>query len=143
MTGITPIDPISVERIAPVRALAASAAVRAQDGEPLKQADTQSSTRIENAGVLDYARANARITEILASIGASTSSASSLSNSQNALESLLRTPTVIIPMPPASVDMVQQAVYLAKRLAQQADLALRAQANVTPAMADQFVAGER
>jgi hypothetical protein len=143
MTGITPIDPISVERIAPVRALAASAPVRAQESEPLERADTQSSTRIENAGVLDYARANARITEILASIGASTSSTSSLSNSQNALESLLRTPTVIIPMPPASVDMVQQAVYLAKRLAQQADLALRAQANVTPAMADQFVAGER
>lgn len=83
------------------------------------------------ASAADYARANARIADIFADLDAG-GGADAISGAQAGVDALLPQPVVIIPLPPASADMVQRAIAVAQDMAAKAALTRSAQANVNP-----------
>jgi hypothetical protein len=84
---------------------------------------------------------HASIADILANMRATSSvSASDISEPQQDIQSLLPQPVIIIPLPPASRDMVERAEMLAKDIAGQAVLSRSAQAHVKPGMVEQILA---
>lgn len=91
------------------------------------------------ASAADYARANAQIASIYANFSAVKDMPASLETAYDQLVGLMPAPTVVIPMPPASVDMVEQAVALAKDMAERAALARAAHANVNLGTVDQIL----
>jgi hypothetical protein len=93
------------------------------------------------ASAAEYARVHASIADILANMRAtSTVSASDISEPQQDIQSLLPQPVIIIPLPPASRDMVERAEMLAKDIAGRAVLSRSAQAHVKPGMVEQILA---
>lgn len=104
-------------------------------------ADLASSSEEQLASAAEYARVHARIADIMANLrtsaGADTQSTSS---AEQALVSLLPAPIVIVPLPPASKDMVEHAAAVAKQVAEQAALSRSAQARVKPGTVDQILA---
>ncbi len=89
------------------------------------------------ASAAEYARVNAEVADILASIRSTGSSAQSIASAEAALTAL--TPIIIVPLPPASKDMVEQVARIAQRIVDQAVLAQSAQANVKPGTVDQIL----
>ena len=55
------------------------------------------------------------------------------------IEALKPTPTIIIPMLPASVEVVEHAIEVAKSMAQQAELTRAAQGKVNIGTVDQML----
>jgi len=54
---------------------------------------------------------------------------------------MMPSPMVFVPLPPASKEAVEQAVTLAKKIAQQASYAHAAQAHIKRPMVDQLLSG--
>lgn len=93
------------------------------------------------ASAADYARMQARIATILADMNASLSAPETAQqDAQSRIEALRGEPMVIIPMLPASIDSIEQAVQVAKAMAQEAALTRAAQANVQQGTVDQLMA---
>lgn len=92
------------------------------------------------ASAAEYARVHARVTDILAGLRDGGGPAAAAGASEDALVSLLPAPIVIVPLPPASRDMVEHAARVAKRMVEQATFTRLAQAHVKPGMVDQIMA---
>ena len=103
-------------------------------------ANFDSGSEEQLASAAEYARVHARINDILASLRDSGGPVRSASASEAAIVSLLPAPVVIVPLPPASRDMVEQAARVAKQVADQAAFARAAQAHVKPGTVDQVMA---
>jgi hypothetical protein len=104
-------------------------------------ADIASSSEEQLASAAEYARIHARIADILAGMRSDgTAPVSSASNTEADIVSLLPAPVIIIPLPPASKDMVERAEMLAKDIAVSASLTRAAQAHVKPGTVDQILA---
>lgn len=151
---IPPIDRTPVRPVASVPAVQPASqtgtdldATLRQTPEQIKDAagegaDLSSSSEEQLASAAEYARVHARIADIIADLrsdkGGQTESA--IQASESAITSMLPSPIVIIPLPPASKDMVEHAVRVAKDMADQAAYAYAAQAHLKMGTVDQIVA---
>jgi len=142
------IDSLSAERnTPPVRPAPAVAPVQpsaaSSQGANTSGAGTDAgehARREHMASASDYARVQARIADILADMHASTAEpAAALDEAQNRIGSLSLSSTVIIPLPPASVESIERAVQVAQAMAEQASLARSSQANVSTGTVDQIL----
>ena len=85
----------------------------------------------------DYAKIQADIADVLASIKPSTASSSNAaSDANNALVAMMPNPVVVLPLPPTDATMVAFVAQVAQSLALQAAQARAAQAVATPIMAE-------
>lgn len=129
----------AVGQVPPVKAVGEAAAQSASDGGASTNSGN-SDHHDQAASAADYARANAQIASIYANFSSVKGAPASLETAYDQLVGLMPAPTVVIPMPPASLDMIEQAIELAKDLAARAALARAAHANVNPGTVDQILA---
>jgi len=81
----------------------------------------------------EVAEAQAMIAALLSEIDAASIDSASL---EARIEALLPRPTIIVPMPPASRDVVERAIEIAESIRAAAALSLAAQANVETGIAE-------
>lgn len=89
------------------------------------------------AGAAEYARIHARIADILA--GMRMDADVTPENAASQIQSMMPTPIIIVPLPPASREAVESAVQLAQRIAEQAHYARAAQAHMQRGTVDQIL----
>jgi len=142
---IQPVD--RVTRTAPVIFGATVAAQTSSDtAEQVKVVEAKAesaavASEAQLASAAEYARIHAQIAETIAQIRSDgQSSSTSAAEAEAQLVSLLPAPVIIIPLPPASKDMVERAAMLAKEMAAQAAITRSAQAHVKPGTVDQILA---
>lgn len=148
MTGITPVSDVLNEPKIPVRVTEAVPPVQATVASGSQNftnsgegADAQAGAGHDHAAsAAEYARINARIADIFADLSAAAATPASHADAQHRVVALMPDPVVIIPLPPASADMVERAVKLAQEMAQRAAMARSAQSNVNPGMVDELLA---
>lgn len=145
---ISPVSRIAPRSIAPVRSIIENPEqTRVIPPAPTPQAtvdlgegaDIAAGSEAQLATAADYARTQAQVAEILASIRAAGSNGQAVSSADAALNALTPTPTVIVPLP-ASKDMLEQAARVAQQLLANAALARSAQAHVQPGTVDSILA---
>jgi hypothetical protein len=129
--------PVSV--VAPVQVANSSGLSANADPDPGAR---QEKARQDNmASASDYAKVQSRVSAILAGLS---SAADSTLQARGAAEAqivaLIPQPTVIVPMPPASRDVIERALEVARSMAQQATLTRAAQANVNSGTVQQLLA---
>lgn len=108
---------------------------------PAKGADLAAASEEQLASAAEYARVHARIADILAGLRAeSAPSAPNISATEADIVSLLPAPVIIVPLPPASKDMVERAAQLAKAMAENQVHSRAAQAHVKAGTVDQILA---
>lgn len=143
------IEPTAAERIAPARAAAPVATVPQVDGaaQAAGQTDVNADDRREQArqearaSVADYTKVRTQIADIMAELSAArTPAPQARAQAERALNGMMPPPVVLIPMPPASRDVLEHAVRVANEIAQQANLARAAQANATPSLVEHVLA---
>lgn len=138
-------DPVTAIRVAdavaPVQAIPPSgsqtSAENRRDTAPDPQPD--SDRHAQSAGAAEYARVNARIADIFAALNA-TAEPVSHKEAEHRILALMPDPVIIIPLPPASADMVERAAQLAQDMAQQAAQARSAQSNLLRGTVDAVLA---
>jgi hypothetical protein len=81
----------------------------------------------------EVAEAQAKIAALLSELDAAPIDSGTL---EARIEALLPRPTIIVPMPPASRDVVERAIEIAESIRAAAALSLAAQANVETGMAE-------
>lgn len=92
------------------------------------------------ASAAEYASVHERIASILAELRSSEQDAASAVDGANAaIQAMLPTPIIVVPLPPASKDQMEQAARLAKRMVEQAAFAHAAQNHVRPGTVDQIL----
>ena len=146
---VSPVDratPIpATPPVAPVAAARSGEGADAQldqRARPLPQdsgegAEIDSGSEDQLASAAEYARISAEVTDILASIRSAGGSAQSIASAEAAFATL--TPVIIVPLPPASKDMLAQVARIAQRMVDQAVLTQGAQAHVKPGTVDQIL----
>ncbi|RVT43325.1 hypothetical protein [Sphingobium algorifonticola] len=133
-----PVAPVAAARSGNSADAALDNRTRAVPIDSGEGADIDAGVEDQLASAAEYARVNAEVADILASIRATGSSAQSIASAEAALTAL--TPIIIVPLPPASKDMVEQVARIAQRIVDQAALAQGAQANLKPGTVDQILA---
>lgn len=89
----------------------------------------------------EVAQAQAKIAALLSELDSLTDAAAIDTDALEAqIAALLPRPTIIVPLPPASRDVVERAVEMAESIRASAVLALAAQANVENGMAEGILA---
>lgn len=101
-------------------------------------ADIAAGSEEQLASAAEYARTQAQLADIIASIRAAGTSLQALEGANDALNSLTPTPIVIVPFP-ASRDMLEQAARVARQLLANAAMARSAQSNVQPGTVDSIL----
>lgn len=147
------IAPIDRTPVRPVAAVQPTARAGGDLGPALRRAPAQiegaagaggglsSGSEEQLASAAEYARVHARIADIIADLrsGKAGQSENAVQASEAAITAMLPSPIVIIPLPPASRDMVEHAVRVAKDVADQAAYAHAAQAHLKTGAVDQIV----
>jgi hypothetical protein len=140
---ITPVDR-SVTRavaIAPVQPVATQRAPT--DDSPRRisappPADLTDDGQLASAA--EYASVHERIAGIMAELRASElQAANAIDGADAAIQAMLPMPIIVVPMPPASKEQMEQAARLARRIVEQASFAHGAQAHVRPGTVDQVL----
>lgn len=142
------VDAVTPERViatrpAPVALLVQppAAAANMNNGSGVNADSGEQARREQMASAFDYARVQARVADILSDLaGTSQPPPEARANAETQIEALKPTPTVIIPMLPASVEVVERAIQVAQAMAQQAELSRAAQAHVNIGTVDQILA---
>lgn len=101
--------------------------------QPLAKASPAFEAQPEDqmASAAEYVNVHARIASILAGLRAGSSSASlSIDGAASAIQALIPTPIIIVPLPPASKEQVEHAALLARRMVDQAAQAQAAQSHL-------------
>lgn len=145
---VSRVDAVAPERVlatrpAPAAPLVqpASAAANTNNGSGVNADSGEQARREQMASAFDYARVQARVADILSDLsGSSQPPPQAEADAEAKIEALKPTPTVIIPMLPASVEVVERAIQVARAMAQQAELTRAAQANVNLGTVDQILA---
>lgn len=134
---------VTATRLAPVAPLVqpTSATANANNGSGVNADSGEQARREQMASAFDYARVQARVADILSDLaGSSQPPPEAQANAEAKIEALKPTPTIIIPMLPASVEVVERAIEVARAMAQQAELTRAAQAHVNVGTVDQVLA---
>lgn len=145
---ISPVDRGAVRASSPVAAVqpvAASGAATGQSNMSATDAPKQQLPAIDlvaldddAAGAAEYARIHARIADILADMRSGHGSLS-VDGADAAMQSMMPSPYIYVPLPPATREAVELAANLAKRIAAQASYAYSAQAHVARGTVDQML----
>ncbi|BDD67292.1 hypothetical protein Sj15T_23130 [Sphingobium sp. TA15] len=138
---------LSVERSA-TRAPSAVSAIQpvsssgtAQQGDQSPRhsmAQDQAGAEESIATSAEYAKVQARIADILGELR-SLGGAATVDGAADEIQSMLPTPQVLVPLPPASKEAVESTIRIAKRIAEQAAYAHAAQANIRRGAVDQIL----
>lgn len=81
-----------------------------------------------------------RIANILAELRSSEQdSARAIDGAEAAIQAMLPTPIILVPLPPASKEQMEQAARLAKRMVEQAAFTHAVQSHVRPGTVDQIL----
>lgn len=146
---ITPIDRVSRSVSAVSGVLAGTGVGSGQAGQENQSRSTTSSAGADIAAgseehlasAAEYARVHARIADILADLrSGQDSSTAAQDTSLGEITGLMPQPVIVVPLPPATRDMVERAVLLAREIASQAAASRAAQAHVKPGTVDQILA---
>lgn len=142
---ISPVDRIAPRPIAPVTpvrsVIETAPQVKVPSPAPIdlrEGADIAAGSEEQLATAAEYARTQAQVADIIASIRAAGSSPQAVDIANDALTALTPTPIVIVPLP-ASRDMLEQAARVARQLLANAALARSAQSNVQPGTVDSIL----
>jgi hypothetical protein len=93
------------------------------------------------ASAAEYARVHASISDILAGLRSSRADGiSSAGDAEQAMLALMPAPVIIVPLPPASREMVEHAAAIAREVADQAAFAQAVQARLKQGTVDQILA---
>lgn len=141
------IEMMTADRIAPTRAVTAVTAVQPSSspagsagGADVDSDGGEQARRDHMASASDYARVQARIADILADVDAAKPNpAEAISTAADRLDAL-RQPMVVIPMPPASVEVIERAVEIARRMVEDASLTRAAHGAVQAGTVDSLLA---
>lgn len=143
---ISPVDRVVLRPILPVTPVRSVSVFEQDDrsapvlAETLKEgADIATGAEEQLAGAAETARTQAKVADILATIRAAGSDAQAVDSANAALQALVPTPIVIVPLP-ASKEMLEQAARVARSIVANASLARSAQATVQPVTVDQILA---
>lgn len=142
---ISPVDrtaPRPVVPVTPARSIV-EAAPQATTALPApfdlrEGADIAAGSEEQLATAAEYARTQAQVADIIASIRAAGSSLQAVDSATITLNALTPTPIVIVPLP-ASRDMLEQTARVARQLLANAALARAAQSNVQPGTVDNIL----
>ncbi len=141
------IEMMTTDRITPARAATAVAAVQppsspagSAGGADIDSDGGEQARREHMASASDYARVQARIADILADVDAAKPDPmQARSTAADRLEAL-RQPMIVIPMPPASVEVIERAVEIARSMVEKAALTRAAHGNVHAGTVDSLLA---
>lgn len=115
----------AVQAIPPVQAM--GGAETGSTGDEGLGAETGTEARRQfMASMADYARVQARISQILDDMNGEVQQAVTDMNAMAAV------PKVVVPLPPARMDMLELAEHLARSMARHAQMTRAAQANLDP-----------
>jgi hypothetical protein len=145
-SGLTQVDrttsraPSAVPAVQPITAQqgADPQAGKSRPGKPYDGEAGAALSEDDLASAAEYARVQARVADILAELR-STTGASTVQGAEANIQSLLPAPIILVPLPPASREVVESAVMLGKRIAQQSSYAHAAQANLRRGTVDQVL----
>ncbi|WP_184079193.1 hypothetical protein [Sphingobium subterraneum] len=131
----------AVRTVAPVVSVQAGGA-SAQSGQDLDTEARNEQARQEHmASASDYAKVQARVADILSRLNADkVPSAESVERADAQIGSMIPPPVVVVPLFPASREMIEHALAVAHDIAEQAMLAQAAQANVNVGTVEQVLA---
>ncbi|BAV64646.1 hypothetical protein [Sphingobium cloacae] len=141
----TEISPVDRPKGVPAVSAAPSVAVRPDDGNAaasrgrapvLPPADGMAVDE-EVASAAEYARIHAEIADIMAHVRGNAQV--TVDEAASEIQSMLPTPIVIVPLPPASKEAVESTVSLARRMAEQSLYAHAAQAHMKRGTVDQIL----
>ncbi len=122
----------TVPRTGPVQSVQPVIAVASAGGQQRDAVQDQAGQAVQSdkdvATAVEYAEVHARISGILADLRASSNT--DLSQAQAAIDATMPRPIVLVPLPPASREAVEQAANLAKRMVQMASYTYAAHAGV-------------
>lgn len=144
---ISPVDRVAPRPVAPVVAVrpgdnsgpdvdARAPALLVSSVDSGEGADIDAGSEAQLASAAEYARVHAEVVDMLASLR--------IAGENNPMavdgtDPMIPTPTVIVPMFPASQNMIEQAARVAQRMLDDAMLARAAQAHVLPGTVDQIL----
>jgi hypothetical protein len=86
------------------------------------------------ASVAEYAKVHARIADILADLQPGVGS---VDDAAGAIQAMIPRPMVLVPLPPASKEAVEQAAVLAKRIVERASYSHAAHAQISRGTVEQ------
>lgn len=140
-SGLTQVDRTTSRTPSAVPAVQPITAQQGVDSQAGKRQDDESGAALSEddlASAAEYARVQARVADILAELRSATG-ASTVQGAEANIQSLLPAPIILVPLPPASREVVESAVMLGKRIAQQSSYALAAQAHLKRGTVDQVL----
>ncbi|HKY81542.1 MAG TPA: hypothetical protein VJM09_08720 [Sphingobium sp.] len=140
-SGLTQVDRVSSRAPSGVPVVSPVSAVQAA-GDPLSDGRRERGSAAMLAeedlvSAAEYAKVHARVADILAelrSVGAA-----SIEGAEAQIQSMLPAPMILVPLPPASKEVMESAVELGKRIAEQASYAHAAQAHLRRGTVDQLL----
>ena len=145
-SGLTQVDrttgrtPSAVPAVQPITAQQGvdTQAGKSPPGQPQDDEKGAALSEDDLASAAEYARVQARVADILAELR-SANGASTVQGAEATIQSLLPAPIILVPLPPASREVVESAVMLGKRIAQQSSYAHAAQAHLKRGTVDQVL----
>jgi hypothetical protein len=132
---VTTRSPSAVPVVQPV---SAQQGAHSQDGRAQGRGSSSQLSEDDLAGVAEYAKVQTRVADILAELRSAVS-ASTVEGAEAEIQSMLPAPLILVPLPPASREVVESAVALGKRIAEQASYAHAAQAHLRRGTVDQIL----
>jgi hypothetical protein len=133
----TPVRPVAA--VAPVQV--ANSSGLSANADPDAQARQEQARQDHMASASDYAKVQSRVSAILADLSSSGAPAvQAKGNAEAQIVALIPQPTVIVPMPPASRDVIERALEVARSMAEQATLTRAAQGNINSGTVQQILA---
>ena len=139
-SDLTQLDRVSsrTPSVPAVQPIAAQQGVDPNAGKP-QDGDTNSTLSEDDlASAAEYAKVHARVADILAELR-SASAAPTVEGAEADIQTLLPAPMILVPLPPASKEVIESAVTLGKRIAEQASYAHAAQAHLRRGTVDQVL----
>ena len=140
-SDLTQVDRVSSRTpsaVPPVQAIAAQQGADRHAGKRQKGDPKPTLSEDDLASAAEYAKVHARVADILAQLR-SASAGPTVEEAEAEIQSLLPAPMILVPLPPASKEVVESAVTLGKRIAEQASYAHAAQAHLRRGTVDQLL----
>lgn len=143
LTRVDRVSPRSPSPVSAVQSIAANQrpAMQHGNGQGGQHPPGDAATSVSEddlASAAEYAKMHARVADILADLKAYGGEVS-VEAADAAIQTMLPTPIILVPLPPASKEAVESAVMLGKRIAEQASYAHAAQAHLKRGAVDQIL----
>ena len=138
LSQVDRVSPRAPSAVPAVQPIAAQQGVDPHAGKPHDGGTGAALSEDDLASAAEYAKVHARVADILAELR-SASSTPTVEGAEADIQSLLPAPIILVPLPPASREVVESAVTLGKRIAEQASYAHAAQAHLRRGTVDQVL----